>query len=187
MTTHRDVLADAVLETKTLLGRYLKGFAETPDGGTRQAPGLPNHVSWSLGHLALTMHRVAEMLDHRPLPESDFVGPSPGATQGKPDPAARGDARRFHADSVAFASQPTADTTRYPGAARAVEIFHAACDRLASAVRGASDADLSRKVKWGPGEQTVLSLIPRMIFHNGMHAGQIADLRRGLSMGSIFS
>jgi hypothetical protein len=31
------------------------------------------------------------------------------------------------------------------------------------------------------------TLASRMVFHNGTHCGQVADLRRALGIGSIFS
>jgi hypothetical protein len=168
------VLADAVLSCKQLMGRYLVGF--TDETHTAQAPGLPNHVAWCLGHCALTMHRVAERLDGRPIPQSDFQTASV-----EPRPA------RFEAESVAFGSRPQGDAARYPSLARCVEIFHSACDRLAEGLRQASEAKLTEPFTWGPVETTLLGLASRMMFHNGMHTGQIADLRRALGMKSIFA
>jgi hypothetical protein len=46
---------------------------------------------------------------------------------------------------------------------------------------------LTRQVAWGSGQTSVASLLTRMVFHNGMHCGQIADLRRALEMKSIFA
>lgn len=172
--TAQDALADAVLNTKMLLARYLAGFDDTSH--TSQAPGLPNHVAWSLGHLALTMHRIAEMIDGAPIPAEDI---GDGGVTGL-----RG---RFDRESVAFGSVPAADAARYPSMARCVEIYNAACDRVAAAVRGASEARLAESVKWGAGTATLGSLAGRMVFHNGMHTGQIADLRRALGFKSIFA
>lgn len=169
----QDALAEAIRSNKTLVGRYLKGFSDA--NHTRQAPGLPNHAAWNLGHIALTMHRVADKLDGQGLPVSDFVG---GAT---------GDAQHFATESVAFGSMPTGDSMAYPSYSRCVEIFEGACDRLASATAKASDAQLATETPWGAGMSTPMHLlVARMAFHNGMHCGQIADLRRALGMGSIF-
>jgi hypothetical protein len=139
---------------------------------------LPNHVAWNLGHIALTMHRVADKIDGQGLPASDFaVGPG-----------AAGDSQRFSSESVAFGSMPTGDSMAYPSYARCIAIFEGACDRLAAAASGATDAQLAAETPWGgPGMTTpVHLLVARMAFHNGMHCGQIADLRRALGMGSIF-
>ena len=56
----------------------------------RQAPGLPNHVAWVLGHCALTMHRAAERLDDATLPDRDFVVGD----------GSSGDSDRFDTESV---------------------------------------------------------------------------------------
>ena len=40
---------------------------------------------------------------------------------------------------------------------------------------------------WGAIQIAGWQVIMRMVFHNGMHTGQIADTRRALRMKSIFS
>ena len=55
---HQDLLADSVLASSALLSRYLVGFND--QNRTTQAPGLPNHAAWCLGHLSLTMHRACD-------------------------------------------------------------------------------------------------------------------------------
>lgn len=167
-----DVLASGVENTKALLGRYLKGFSDL--NHTAQAHHLPNHVAWNLGHLALTLHRVAGRLDGGDLPASDFV------------PGTRGDAARFASEGVCFGSTPSPDASAYPSLARCVDIYDQACDRLARAVRNASDAQLTQQTPWGaPGQSLPMcDLISRMIYHNGFHTGQISDMRRAMGMGS---
>lgn len=179
----RDMLAESVLATKTLMARYLVGFDDT--NVTKQAPHLPNHAAWSLGHCALTMHRVANMFESDPpasagpLPAGDFVTGD----------GTKGDASRFDSESVSFGSKPIDDARKYPTMARSTQIFDAACDRLASVVRAVSDAKLDQKAKWGASgmELPLWGLVSRMVFHNGMHTGQVADLRRALGFKSIFS
>lgn len=170
--TRGEMLARTVCDSGELLRRYLAGFDDS--NCTTQAPGLPNHVAWCLGHCALTMHRAAERLDGQALPEADFI-----------ERADRGDARRFGTESVSFDSQPTDDPQRYPGLARSTAIFNAACERLAHAARTIEDSRLDQTARWGRAETPLCSLISRMVFHNGTHCGQIVDLRRALRLGSI--
>lgn len=158
------------MSSAALFKRYLPGF--TDENHTRQAPGLPNHLAWNLGHLALTMHRVANKVDKKGLPDDAFIA---GAD--------RGDAERFGAESVAFKSVPTDDTGRYPGLARCVAIFDGACERLAGALRSADDATLDTTSAWGATQVPLWGLGLRMAFHNGVHCGQITDLRRALGLG----
>jgi len=171
----QEALADGVLACKMLAGRYFVGFDDT--SCVHQAPGLPNHLAWSLGHLALTMSRLVAMLGGNPPPESDFI--TGDGTRGTPE--------RFDTESVSFGSRPESRGDRYPTLGRCIAIYDGACDRLAGAVRGADDASLDKVVRWGAGEAPVFMLVMRMIFHNGVHTGQIADLRRALGMKSIFA
>jgi hypothetical protein len=167
-----EMLAQAVLLTKPFVARALTGF--DPSMATRQAPGLPNHAAWCLGHLSLTMHRVAGMIDGGDLPAADFI---PGA--------ARGDAERFGTESVAFKSEPTDDPAAFPTLARAAAIYDAACDRLAAAARGASEEALAADVPWGQAKAPLWTLVLRMAFHNGVHIGQMMDLRRALGLPRV--
>ena len=168
-------LAQSVRLSGMLFQRFLAGFDDA--NRTTQAPALPNHAAWTLGHLAITLHRAAEKLDAGgdPLPESDFI-----------DGADRGDSDRFGTESVCFGSTPTDDPAGYPSWARCRDIFAAGIERLAAAAESASADQLAAKVSWGSGELPAGDLVHRLAFHQGTHAGQIADLRRALGLGSIF-
>ncbi len=170
--TRQSVLAEAVENCKALVGRFVAGFDDNTH--TKQTKDLPNHFAWCMGHLALTMHRVANSLDGTGIPSRDFF-----------EGAATGDRNRFAVESVAFRSKPVDDPSIYPAYARCIEILNASIDRLAEAVRSADDAALDRTVKWGVGESTVAALVPRMVYHIGVHAGQIIDLRRALGMKPV--
>lgn len=175
--SRRDVLAESVLLTKTLTARYLAGFNDVTV--VRQTPDLPNHVAWLLGHCALTMHRVAEKLDGQGLPARDFVtGDGQGGSRDK---------GLFDSESVGFGSRPEETHNRFPKLDRCVEIYNAAADRLAAAVRAADEIKLDTPVRWGNAETPLWGLIVRMVFHNGFHTGQMADLRRALGFKSIFA
>ncbi len=173
--TRPQILAEVIRSSRSLVTRYLAGFDDT--NHTAQASHLPNHVAWSLGHLALTMHRLAEKLDAQLLPDTDFALTQPP----------EGESRRFFAESVSFGSQPGAHPSMYPPLDRCREIFDAAIDRAARAFELADEARLDQMVKWGNTEVPLWTLAARMTFHNGTHTGQIADLRRALKMKSIFA
>jgi hypothetical protein len=174
--TPQQLLAQSVFACKPLMERYLAGFNSL--NHTRQAAALPNHVAWTLGHCALTMHRVAEQIDGMPLPETDF--------SDKPCLAATDDPTFcFHRESIAFGSTPVDDAAIYPSFERCLQIHERACDRLAAAAGAATGDQLQRPITWGRGEMPAFQLIARMIFHNGFHAGQICDLRRALDMAPV--
>jgi hypothetical protein len=169
----RNAIAEGVLSTKQHMERYTRGFDER--SGVAQAPGLPNHVVWTLGHLAFTMNRVCEMIDGKAVSAEFFV------------PGALGTKQAFAIESVRYGSTPTGDAGGYPAIERALAAYNAACDRVADCVRGASDAQLLEEVPWGGGMTPLYLLALRMVFHNGMHTGQIADLRRAFKMPSVFA
>ncbi len=157
---YADELADACASTTALLTRFLVGF---DDGNvTKQAPHLPNHVAWVLGHLALTMHRASEKITGREAPLSW-------------DPA-----------PFVFGSTPTADRGAYPRLEELRRRFDDAQKRLIEVIRAAGDEGLAETVPWGQGSTTTKrDLAVRMVFHNGIHAGQIIDLRRAIGMPRV--
>lgn len=171
MSDRAGVLADGIEASRMATELFFTGFDES--NRTSQAPGLPNHFAWTLGHLAFVMHRAAERFDGGPLPERDFVA------------ATRGDATRFGIEGVAKDSVPISDPGAYPGDARSREVFGGAATRLIAAVRGASDDKLASQTKWGVREMTLAALASRMGFHNGFHAGQLASLRKALGMKGL--
>ena len=171
--TPQEVLAENALNCKALVTRFLAGFDDT--NRVAQAEHLPNHASWTLGHIALYLHRGAERIDGVAMPESDWVTGDGTA----------GSAQRYDTESVCYGSTPVADAARYPTLARGRAIFEAACDRLAATVRTAAWAKLCEEVEWGPSKKTLRALAMHVTFHCGLHAGQLMDLRRALGMGRV--
>ena len=171
--TRQEMLSEFILSTKPFFVRFLDGFDDSTC--TVQAKDLPNHVAWSLGHCALTMNRAAERFDDKPLPESDFI--MGDGTNGDPS--------RFDTESVCFDSTPAPDPSNYPTLQRATEIYEAACDRFAEAVRNTGDSKLDEMIPFHGSEVPLYTMIMRLCFHNGTHAGQIIDLRRSLSMQRV--
>lgn len=168
-------VARAIEDLPKLVDRFLPGFDES--NRAAQAPGLPNHLVWSLGHLAMYHHRAAEQiagLEPGTLPESDFVTGD----------GAAGDASRFDTESVCFASTPAPDARRYPSLSRGLEIHTASASSLAGAVRSLDDVTCARPITWGAAAvpTSALVLATRMIHHTGTHVGQILDLRRALGL-----
>lgn len=171
--TAKELLADSILACKGLMARFLTGFDD--HNHTSQPPMMPNHIIWCLGHCALTMHRVAERLDAKPLPASDFVAAKPGG----------GTPRAYDTESVGFGSNPVDDAARYPTLTRGIAIYEAACERLSNSVRSANERTLNQKIPWGDTEISLWLLVARLVFHNGAHTGQIVDIRRALGLGGV--
>jgi hypothetical protein len=200
--TRRDTIAEGILASRTLFNRYLSGFDDS--NHTRQAPNLPNHVAWCLGHCALTLHRGLERINHEPVPESDFYTPPPDLAGRTPQPAPSPAAApapgpraarpgvhaapmRYDTETVGFGSTPVDNPLLYPRFERCAAIFDGACQRYASVIRSLPEDRLDAMIQWGQIQIPVWASGLRMAFHNGTHSGQVADLRRALGMKSIFS
>jgi len=176
--TDPETLAQVVDATEPLLMRYLDGF--TDENRAASAPGLPNHVIWTLGHLALYLRRATDRVAGReigPLPAADFVTGDGTA----------GDARRFDSESVCFGSEPTPDASMYPSLSRGVQVFSSANADFAATVRGLAPGHLDQETTWGVRRRVLTNaqLVQHMAFHNATHTGQIVDLRRALGIGRI--
>lgn len=168
-----DLYAESILVSAGMVKRFLPGFDDT--NCTRQAPGLPNHVAWCLGHLGVVMSRVAHLISGKEVPQAEFV-----------EDQSQADRTRYVISSVVPGSSPVAAADAYPAMARCLEIFDASAARLAEAFATASDEVLDRKAQLGPfGEIPLGGLAARMTFHNGVHCGQIVDLRRALDLPSV--
>lgn len=154
-----------------VLTRFVAGFTDA--SRTRQAPGLPNHAAWILGHTAYTMHRLADQFGEEGLPPSDFTDDEAGAD-------------RFNRASVRLDSIPQDDPAAYPSLDRCMAIFEAAVQRLARTVEQAPLEMFDTSVAWGGTERTLDELVMRVSLHNATHAGQLCDLRRALGMGRVF-
>ncbi|MEL7472531.1 MAG: DinB family protein [Planctomycetota bacterium] len=164
-------LAQAFRDAVPLFTRFLDGFDDT--NRTTQAPGLANHAAWTLGHVALYLHRGAEAFDGLALPETDFIPSELGALD------------QFGTESVSFGSEPADEPDRYPTWARCEAVFRAAAERYALAVERATPEQLSGEVKWGSGTTLGAALAVRHIVHMSNHTGQLIDLRRALGMPRV--
>ena len=159
MSAENESLAGAILDSGLLLKRYFTGFDES--NATRQAPAMPNHLIWHLGHLSLYMHRSMEDLTGRKIE----LGWDP--------------------EPFAFGSEPVDDASAYPPLEEMKRRLDRAVNELAEAARTCGEEALEREIAWGPVKITGRSLLWRMVFHAGTHCGQIVDLRRGLGLGRV--
>jgi len=166
-------LAEALRTTKPFVTRFLAGFDDS--NRTTQSTNLPNHAVWCMGHLALTMNRFAERFDGKPLPRADYITAD----------GTGGNSQQFDTESVCLGSKPTDNPAIYPTLARGQQVFEDAIDRIGNALDSMSQDQLNEEQPWGAGRFKVAELAARIIFHNGAHAGQLADLRRSLGMKGV--
>ena len=134
----------------------------TPEQCVMQPDGLPNHPAWTIGHLALT---------------SDVVMAEFGEAQTFPAEWAE----RFF-PGVAI----TGEIADYPSMAELMSQLEAQHARLATRFAASSVEELAAPIK--------LEMVQRrfsqvgqfatyaMTAHEGIHLGQIADLRRAIGL-----
>ncbi len=165
-------LACGIRESAPLLLRFLAGFDEnnrTAQGGT-----CPNHPVWILGHCAFTMARFGQIIGGPAPREDDFSTTDCGA-----------ESTRYEIDSIAKDSQPVDDPARYPTLARGREIFTNAVEQLACTLEALPANRLTASIDWNGTQQRIDQMAIRLCFHNGMHAGQLTDLRRALKFKRV--
>ncbi|MBG79222.1 MAG: hypothetical protein CMJ39_00755 [Phycisphaerae bacterium] len=166
-------LAHTVTYTEGLLTRFLDGFDD--ESRTSQAPGLPNHAIWLLGHCGFSMNRVAAEFDGEPVNGAFYLD---GDGTG-------GDSARFDITSIRIGSTPASDPTLYPTLDRGLDCFKAAIQRLSTAAANQSSEWLDQELVMHGTRLTRGEQVIRLCFHNGYHAGQLGDLRRALGMPRV--
>ncbi len=174
--TVNGTLARLVRESAPLLTRFLDGFHE--ENRATQKPNLPNHPIWTLGHCAFTMARLAQMLG----------GPEPSPRDfelGDWSAGAGGSVTRFFVEDIAKDSTPSSEAAHYPSLARGRAVIEAATETLALTIERMDPTQLAGTVDWGGTAHPIQSIIGRVAIHNGIHAGQLADLRRALGFARI--
>jgi hypothetical protein len=214
--TRRDTIAEAVLASRALFHQYLPGFDDTNhtrEGPClpNHVAWCLGHCALTLhrGAERINHEPPPETAFHTTpsdLPGRGMVtapaGPQPlraasratamsgvgggGGTAVFPSAAPHAPPSRFDTETVAFQSVPVDNPALYPRLDRCVDIFDAACHRYATIVRGLPEDRLDAMIQWGQIQIPVWAAGLRMSFHNGMHCGQISDLRRALGMKSIF-
>ncbi len=157
MSDCRD-LAAAVRRSAALFMRFTPGFEAHP---TTQPNGLPNHYLWTLGHLAFVMQRAADRIERT---DTDLD---------------------WDVEPYAVGSEPVDDPGQYPPLDEMLARFDRGMERFAASIERLDESDLDRQIDWGHSAFPVRDLILRMVFHNGIHAGQLIDARRALDLGRV--
>jgi len=169
-------LAQMIRASAPLLLRFLRDFDES--NRALQLPGLPNHPIWILGHTAFTMARFGHLVGGPAPNEKDFA-PEDGSD------GARDSSIRFRINDVMKDSQPVDDPNFYPSLARGQEIFARAAEGLACVLESLPAERLTQSILWNGDPQPIDAMAIRLCFHNGMHAGQLTDLRRASGFAHV--
>ncbi|MAT81403.1 MAG: hypothetical protein CMJ29_07125 [Phycisphaerae bacterium] len=168
-------LAQTVRYTEGLFTRFLEGFDEA--SRARQAPDLPNHPIWLLGHCGFSMNRVAAEFDGAPI-AGDYYIEGDGSS---------GTPALFDITSIRIRSIPHDDPNLYPSLETGRACFHDAIERLANAAANSTRDWLQQEIDMHGTLLTRGDQVIRLCFHNGYHAGQLGDLRRAIGLPRVIA
>lgn len=134
----------------------------TPEQGVAQPGGLVNHVAWSIGHLALTSDVVAMELGQAQVFPPEWM-------------------EQF------FPGMPiTGDVDAYPPLADLLAQLEISHTRLSALIPTLSAEDLEVEPKMDLVRRRYASVgqfaTYAMTAHEGVHLGQVADIRRALGL-----
>jgi len=147
----------------SMINSFASGFAD--DQVDAQPAGCPNHLLWTLGHLASTASWMNGML----------TGGAPVVPEN-------------YSSLFGMGSKPVADPAAYPAFAEVKQAYEAAFDTVIKAAEQLDDEALLK-----PTEQDSrgfladkLDALTKMAWHEGWHLGQLTDLRRALGLPGVF-
>lgn len=159
----RDRAVAHIRFTHDSVNSFVKGVDRTQ--ATAQAPGNPNHVVWTLGHLATSYHWFANCVD------------------GKGSKPPEGYDKLF-----GMGSKPTDNPAEYPSLEEVAQAFSDARDRVVEAANALTNETLFS----APAQDTQGWITDRhdallkAAWHNGWHIGQLASLRKALGLPAVF-
>ncbi len=126
-----------------------------------QPPGVPNHATWTLGHIITSCQGIAaELGAERWLPndwESIF----------------------------GYGSQPSPDLSYYPTKAEMLDALTEAAKRLCQVLFGIKEAMLRQPLPDAPVPTMGHLLFQVVVAHTAFHGGQLAVWRRAIGKPSV--
>ncbi|MEI7656540.1 MAG: DinB family protein [Phycisphaerae bacterium] len=146
-----------------MINKFAEGFA--PEQVVAQAGACPNHLLWTLGHLASSASWTHGMI----------TGASPIVPEG------------YHA-LFGMGSKPIGDAALYPSFDEVRQAYEATFQRIVDAVARLDDQDLLTPPEQESGGFITdkLDALNKLAWHEGWHLGQLSDLRRGLGLPHVF-
>jgi len=149
--------------TYGLIQKFAAGFAD--DQVLAQPTGCPNHLLWTFGHLASTASWMNGLL----------TGGAPIVPEN------------YNA-LFGMGSKPNSDAAAYPAFDEVKKAYENSFNAVIAAASASNDADLLKATEQDGGGfvNDKLDALTKIAFHDGWHIGQLADLRRGLGLPSVF-
>ena len=146
-----------------MINKFAEGFA--PEQVVAQAGACPNHLLWTLGHLASSASWTHGMI----------TGGAPIVPEG-------------YSSLFGMGSKPIGDPALYPSFDEVRAAYESSFRRLVDAVEQLDDEALLQAPEQDSGGfiSDKLDALNKLAWHEGWHLGQLSDLRRGLGLPNVF-
>lgn len=153
-----------LIAARELTERYLADF-RTPADWTHQVHPQANHALWFAGHMSVTDNFFLSLMDSQRT--TKLLG---------------------FDELFGMGSQPTNDPAKYPAAESVVATMRERRAQTLEFLSKLSDSDLQKKLPAGSPDflSDFGSVFEMLIWHEGMHAGQLSVVRRSLGFGPLF-
>lgn len=160
-----DRLRRQITAAREMTERYLSDF-KSPADWTHQVHPKSNHALWFVGHMAVSDNFFLSLI----APE-------------------RATKLEGFDELFGMGSQPGNDPAKYPPAEKVLAAMRERRSQTLEVLSSLSDADLARKLPAGAPEflSDIGSVFEMLIWHEGMHAGQLSVVRRALGHGPVFT
>jgi len=156
-------MIDEMAHTLEATARFMAQSIEdlTDEEIVEQPSGVPNHATWTLGHIIFSCQAMAAELGVDPWLPDDW-------------------------ESVfGYGSTPRSDGHQYPKKAELQALLAEATARLNHALRSADASVLSRELEDDHFPTMGHVLLQVIVAHTAYHAGQLAVWRRAMGKESV--
>jgi hypothetical protein len=159
----KDCLTRQLIAARKMTERLLGDF-HTPEQWTKQVATQCNHALWFAGHMAHTDNFMISIIDPSQSQKID------------------GFAERFGTGSV-----PSPNPSDYPAPEEVVSVMRDRREKLLGLLNKMSDEDLAKPTPKGTPEfiPDYASLFGTVVWHEGLHSGQLTVLRKVLGLKPI--
>lgn len=159
----KDSLARQLTAARRMTDLLLADF-HTPQQWTKQVASQCNHALWFAGHMAHTDNFMISILDPSQTKQID------------------GFKERFGTGSI-----PSPRPEDYPPPQQVVDAMRERREKLLSVLQSMTDEDLAKPTPKGTPEfiPDYASIFETVVWHEGLHSGQLTVLRKILGLAPI--
>jgi hypothetical protein len=156
------MMMDVMVHTlETSLDFVSKCVTDIPDDRmVEQPPGVPNHGTWTLGHLAVSCEGMAKEIGAKAWLPEDWE------------------------KTFGYQSTPHGDRVRYPEKSEMLAVLKDSGERLGQTLRAADDATVKKALPDESLPTMAHCLMQVVVAHTAFHVGQLAAWRRAIGFES---